>query len=193
MKRRRGDTVRVISPASNKRSTNWKQIGLWAGGIVVVVGLTAVVVAGGGGSASSERPEPPAGTEIIEAEAPQHVSGAIDQGETPPVGGAHSSLTLGCGFYDAPVPAERAVHSLEHGVVWVTYQDSISADEMDTLRGIARQRETIVSPFPGQPAPVMATAWERQIELAGADDPRLQQFIDAFRDAPSSPEPFATC
>ncbi len=183
-----------MSPARNsgKPKLNWKQVGLWAGGLVVVAGLIAVVVAGGD-SSSSERPDPPAGTEIIDAGTPQHIEGAVEAGEAPPVGGAHSPVTLGCGFYDTVVPVENAVHSLEHGVVWVTYREEIPAEEIDTLRGIARQREVIVSPFPGQPAPVMATAWERQIELSGADDPRLEQFIEAFRDAPSSPEPFATC
>ena len=39
----------------------------------------------------------------------------------PPVGGAHDPEWLECGAYDAPVRDENAVHDLEHGTVWITY------------------------------------------------------------------------
>jgi hypothetical protein len=43
------------------------------------------------------------------------------------------------------------------------------------------------------PSPVMASAWNRQVTLDGVDDPRLEEFIRAFRLSPQAPEPGASC
>ena len=37
------------------------------------------------------------------------------------------------------------------------------------------------------------TVWERQLELTGADDPRLALFLAAFGDGHTAPEPLASC
>ena len=37
---------------------------------------------------------------------------------------------MNCGIYDKPVPSERAVHNLEHGAIWITYQPSLPQSEM---------------------------------------------------------------
>ena len=39
----------------------------------------------------------------------------------------------------------------------------------------------------------MITVWGRQLDLTGADDPRLQLFIDQFAEGVTAPEPFASC
>ena len=39
----------------------------------------------------------------------------------------------------------------------------------------------------------MVTVWGVQLQLTGADDPRLAEFIDEFGDGHTSPEPFVTC
>jgi hypothetical protein len=86
-----------------------------------------------------------------------------------------------CGFYSVPVGNETAVHSLDHGVVWITYRPNLSADQIEQLRPYGDERYVIVSPYPNQPAPVIATAWRNQTYLDGASDPRLREFVDEFR------------
>lgn len=113
--------------------------------------------------------------------------------DAPPAGGEHDPTPLACGFYDFVVPDENVVHSLEHGVAWVTYQPGTSDEEIGILRDLGRERETIVSLLPNQGSPVIGTAWGAQIRLDSATDPRLNQFVRAFRDAETSPEPFASC
>lgn len=123
----------------------------------------------------------------------EHVQGKVDYPQTPPVGGKHNPVWLNCGVYDKPVPNINAVHSLEHGAVWVTYQPNLPQDQVDKLRQEVDGPYLILSPYPGLPTPVVASAWGKQLQLTGADDPRLQAFITKYRQGPQTPEPGAAC
>jgi len=122
-----------------------------------------------------------------------HVTTPVDYAQTPPVGGDHSPVPQTCGAYDQPVPNEMAVHSMEHGAVWITYRPDLPSDQVGHLRRAAGQDHVLVSPYPGLPAPIVANAWERQLRLDSASDPRLEQFISQFRSGPQTPEPGAAC
>ena len=123
-----------------------------------------------------------------------HVTTPVKYPQVPPVGGNHAPVWLNCGVYTAQVPNENAVHSLEHGAVWITYQPTLPASQVATLVAAAKnQLYVIVSPYPGIPAPVVASAWGEQVRLTGADDPRLQKFIRAYEQGPQTPEPGAAC
>jgi hypothetical protein len=50
-----------------------------------------------------------------------------------------------------------------------------------------------MSPYPEQEAPVVITVWARQLELTGADDPRIPLFIDGYGAGDTAPEAFASC
>lgn len=123
-----------------------------------------------------------------------HVAGPVDYPQTPPVGGAHSAIWQNCGVYDTPVPDEDAVHSLEHGAMWITYQPDLPADEVAILRAdVADQPYALLSPYPDLPAPVVATVWGAQLPLTSVDDPRLQAFIDTYASGQHAPEPGGEC
>jgi hypothetical protein len=112
----------------------------------------------------------------------------------PPAGGDHHAAWLNCGVYDQPQQAENAVHSLEHGAVWVTYDpDRVAGSDLDALRAAVPSTYSILSPFPGLDAPVVASAWGAQVALDGHDDERLGSFVDRYWKSPSAPEPGATC
>jgi hypothetical protein len=122
-----------------------------------------------------------------------HVTTPVAYSQKPPVGGDHAPVPENCGFYSAAIPAENGVHSLEHGAVWITYRPDLPAAQVGRLRNLTQQTYVLVSPYPGLPSPVVASAWGRQVRLASASDARLGQFVKAFRQGPQTPEPGAAC
>jgi hypothetical protein len=137
----------------------------------------------------------PEGVQSFEIPSRFHTEGPVSYQPIPPVGGNHAPVWQNCGFYDVPIYDENAVHSLEHGAVWITYRpDLLSPDQVEVLRGLARNHsQVLVSPYAGLPAPVVASAWGRQLRLEGAYDPRLEQFVSAFERGVQSPEPSGPC
>lgn len=114
--------------------------------------------------------------------------------QVPPTGGVHRQAWQNCGFYDSFIANENAVHSMEHGSVWITYDPGLPEDQIDSLATKAEQEYVLVSPYPGMDAPVVASVWGKQIKLDGADDPRLDAFIREYRKNPgNTPELQGVC
>ncbi len=137
-----------------------------------------------------------------------HVDGPVSYAVTPPVGGPHAPVWMNAGVYTAPVPSERAVHDLEHGAVWITYDPRLPADDVAALTAfVARQslvaetgegmpagqsnRYIVMSPWADSrlPTPIVISSWGYQLRVTSPTDPRLQRFVDTFRhSATYSPE-----
>ncbi|MBI5567443.1 MAG: DUF3105 domain-containing protein [Chloroflexi bacterium] len=114
--------------------------------------------------------------------------------QNPPVGGVHSAAWLNCGIYDQPVKNENAVHSLEHGAVWITYRPDLPQDAVNRLRDLTRgQTHVLVSPYLDLPKPVVASAWGLQLPLDDVNDARLSLFVSRYAAGPQTPEPGALC
>ena len=112
----------------------------------------------------------------------------------PPTGGVHSGIWQNCGIYDEPLLAKNAVHSMEHGAVWITYHPELSAGEIEELQKEVRGKSyTLLSPFLGLKSPIVLTAWGIQLELESAKDDRISDFIDRYQTGPQTPERGATC
>ena len=126
--------------------------------------------------------------------AAQHLAGPISYRESPPMGGPHNVAWQNCGIYTVPLHNEHAVHALEHGAIWITYRPDLPPAEVQRLQAVASDDYMLLSPYPGLPAPVVASAWNHQIRLAGADDPQLPRFIREFKNNPATtPEFGASC
>src|SRR5215216_3734300 len=123
-----------------------------------------------------------------------HTEAPVNYPQNPPVGGNHNPVWQNCGFYPKPVSNENAVHSLEHGAVWITYRPDLSQEQVDQIRQLATDNTYVLaSPYPDLPAPVVASAWGKQLRLDSANDPQLEQFVSAYRQGPQTPEPGALC
>jgi hypothetical protein len=123
-----------------------------------------------------------------------HQEGCQTYATRPGVGGAHNAAWANCGFYATPVPDENAVHSLEHGAVWIAYDPKIDAASLKGIRAATQTGTHILaSPYSDLASPIMMSAWSRQLSLESVDDPRFQQFIDVYVQGPQTPELGAAC
>lgn len=123
-----------------------------------------------------------------------HTTQPVSYDQNPPVGGPHNPAWQNCGVYTQPVANENAVHSLEHGAIWITYQPGLPDAELQKLQTLARQSGyRLLSPHPDLPAPIMLSAWSYQLQVEQADDPRLTDFIQKYEQNPQGPEPGAPC
>lgn len=163
---------------------------IWSAVAVVLVIVVGVLVVG---AVRTVQNRPDLSAVQTYQVAANHVQGPVQYGQTPPVGGDHNPSWLNCGVYNQPVPNEYAVHALEHGAVWVTYQPDLPESEVQKLRDALPSTYTLLSPYPGIDAPVIVSAWAHQLKLDSADDPRLAEFIREYRQGPQTPEPGAAC
>ncbi|MFO7680513.1 MAG: DUF3105 domain-containing protein [Chloroflexota bacterium] len=123
-----------------------------------------------------------------------HDNSVVYEGDIPPTGGLHSEVWQNCGIYDEAIEAANAIHSMEHGAVWITYQPDLSAGDIEILQNQVRgEPYLLLSPFPGQRSPVVLTAWEIQLELDSVKDGRLQTFINRYPQGVTTPERGASC
>lgn len=182
--------------AKRKRS----KVVWWTVGSVVAVLLIGAIVA-----SIVFAPAPPAsyqaggtGAEIEGVEtfdnATSHVEGTVDYPQAPPAGGPHNQIWLNCGVYEQPVPNENAVHSMEHGAVWVTYDaDELSADELSTLKSHLPSSYVILSPYADLDSPVVLSNWNHQLAVDSVDDERIPEFFEEYWRSQDVPEANALC
>jgi hypothetical protein len=125
---------------------------------------------------------------------PKPVDYKAQFGMDPPAGGPHWAVWLNCGIYTEPQQNERAVHDLEHGAVWVTYNpDKVRGADLTKLRNRIPDTYAVLSPYPGLDAPAVASAWGAQLRMTGVNDKRLDTFIQKYWQSPDAPEPGAPC
>lgn len=129
-----------------------------------------------------------------------HVEGPVTYAVVPPVGGPHSATWMNAGVYTSPIPPERAVHNLEHGAVWITYDPDLPAAQVSALTDFVKKQSMIpegktasgedqanrfvdLSPWNSNnlPSPIVISSWGYQLRVQSPTDPRLQQFVDTFR------------
>lgn len=171
-------------------------------GVLVVAGL----VAGGGylmnAADEQDKAEAAAKSSPVNGEkswddlTQDHVEKTVDYPMNPPVGGDHNPVWMNCDgdVYTAAIPKENAVHSLEHGAVWVTYTGK--ADPADVKKFTERVSGTpysLMSPVEDQAAPLMLSAWGKQLTVKSATDARVAQFFTKYVQGPQTPEPGAAC
>jgi hypothetical protein len=125
----------------------------------------------------------------------EHKDGTLSYVTSPPVGGAHNPTWQNCmgDVYTEPIANEHAVHSLEHGAVWVTYKQGLPADQVAVLQKKVEGKEyMLMSPYPGLDKNVSVQVWGYQLKVDDVNDKRIDQFIKDTR-LVASKEPGAAC
>ncbi len=116
----------------------------------------------------------------------------------PPTGGPHNPAWQNTGVYDKPVANEYAVHALEHGAVWIVYQENLPAAELDKLKSFVKDNNyALLSPYPKKisgvdvPAlatPIVVSAWGVQKGYSSAD-PEIKTFVEKYASGSESKAP----
>ncbi len=111
----------------------------------------------------------------------------------PPSSGDHWPTPAKCQVYGETVPDESAVHSLEHGAVWISYRDKDDKDLAKKLKEIADGSggKILVSPRAENDSAIALVSWGRVLKLEKFDEKKIKDFIRYYRNA--APEATAAC
>ncbi len=185
-------------PVKVSRGTNWGPIMLFS-----AVGLVAILIIAfaafevhQNGLGWQDKAKQINGIQIYNRDnlSRNHVYGVVNYPQSPPVGGNHNPNWQRClgDVYDAPIANEHAVHSLEHGAIWITYRPGIAQSEIDQLAAKVQGNDfMLMSPYPGLDKPISLQAWGYQLKVDSASDKRIDQFVKDLRQV-NGPEA-ATC
>ena len=178
--------------AGEAQGRSWTPVVAVAVVVAFVAGFVALAVLDSRQQAGSA---PPGDVQTYDVgQSGQHTPSDVDYAQAPPAGGEHNDVWQNEGFYEEPVRDENAVHTLEHGAVWVTYSPDLPPDQKDQIQELVEgQACMLASPHADLPTPVVASAWGKQLTLESADSPDLERFVRAFRQGPQTPEVGATC
>jgi Protein of unknown function (DUF3105) len=204
----------------NQRQTPW---GLIISAIVVVAFAAAVVIvviATHKSSSSTTAKSSTTGGQTVDANDPYrqpelpaakkitgltykvegqhtHVTGVIKYDSSPPVGGNHSQIWANCNgvVYTHQLANENAVHMLEHGAVWITYNPvTLPKSQLPALEAYVKgQARVAMTPYAGLKTPISLQAWGYQLFVNSASDPRIAQFISTLEFNPKTTPENALC
>jgi hypothetical protein len=181
----------------NSRQTPWGLIISTVAVAALAIGVIGFAVSKNQNKKDQADPSKIAGLITKDFPSGQHVTGVIKYEDSPPFGGQHNPYWADCTgtVYPNPIASENAVHTLEHGAVWITYKPGLAADQVDILsKLVAGQQFMIMSPYPGLKTNVSLQAWGHQLFVDSASDPRVERFISSFRlSTKFTPEMGARC
>lgn len=189
----------AVRAQQKAKQRKWNLLVYGSFSLVLAIIITAVALVVSGfiqekNAAAEAAKKPIDGVQTYTGLSRNHVQTAVAYPQEPGVGGDHAPVWTNCGVYTEPVSEQRAVHSLEHGAVWLTYKPDLPAAEITKLTDLAKAKPyLLLSPDNDQSAPVTATAWGTRLDLQDAGDPRIAAFIGAYAQSPKAPEPGAAC
>ena len=65
----------------------------------------------------------------------------------------------------------------------------LPAEELEQLRSLTSGNGfTLLAPYEGIPAPIVATAWGVQLQVGQSSDPQLTSFVADYSQGPQTPE-----
>lgn len=160
---------------------------------VAVLGFVVVVVVG----KMTAPPEPPRPGVEQSDYGREHVKSKEYGGVQPPTSGPHAS-PVSWGVYDKEVRDDQAIHNMEHGGVFVSYQPSLSKDQIDKLKELLSEpfsnpefqpKKIVLAPRAANKSPIELSSWRRSEALASYDQKKIEEYMT--RNLGKSPEPLA--
>ncbi|GID94834.1 DUF3105 domain-containing protein [Amorphoplanes digitatis] len=198
-----GKGRKAVTPVKVSGSRNWGPIALAGVVVLVAVGIIGYGVYASVKGTESWQDKAAAIKGVVDYRAQKnpaidsqdHKDGPQTYVTNPPVGGAHNPVWQNCmgDVYAEPIASEHAVHSLEHGAVWVTYKQGLGADQVAKLQEKVQGKDfMLMSPIANLDKNISLQAWGYQLKVDNADDERIDEFIKVLR-LNASLEPGAAC
>lgn len=201
---------KVVGSLTARRRIRWDIVGFAVLAVVLIAVIAYSLIPKIQKTRDAERftpseanPDPSAGIAgIVKADYPagRHIPDSlrVAYDRSPAFGGPHDQNWATCtGFvYPVAIRTENAIHSLEHGAVWITYDpDLVNGEDLAVLRTkVENQPYMLMSPYPELTSPVTLQSWGRQLAVDDVSDRRIDRFITALRQNPNThPEPGASC
>jgi hypothetical protein len=189
----KGGGRRPLAPVKVSQGRNWGPIAMFAAVILVAVGIigyagwrvyeSALTVSDRVGQIDGAHNFRKSNPDLVRAA--QHQSGPLKYDQNPPVAGKHNGDWQNCmgDVYDAPIASEHAVHSMEHGAVWLVYNPAkVNKDQIEALATKIRGKEySLMSPMENLDTTVSVQAWGFQLKTNDPADKRIDEFIKATR------------
>ena len=148
-------------------------------------------------------PDAIAGHEIehFDTFATESRAGTLHTGETvsypslPPVSGDHRPIPANCGVYNASIPDENMVHTLEHGAVGILYQPDAPLEEIRNIEEIVGGLDSHIfsQPYPNMESEYAVVAWAHRMVLDSYDQEAIEEFVDVFSGGGDAPETNQPC
>ncbi|GAA0904009.1 DUF3105 domain-containing protein [Virgisporangium aurantiacum] len=184
---------RPLAPVKVSQGRNWGPIAMFSAVILVAVGIigfagwkvyeSALTVSDRVGQIDGAHNFRKSNPDLVKAA--QHQSGPLKYDQNPPVAGKHNGDWQNCmgDVYDAPIASEHAVHSMEHGAVWLVYNPAkVNKDQIEALAKKIRGKEySLMSPMENLDTTVSVQAWGFQLKVNDPSDKRIDEFIKATR------------
>jgi len=122
----------------------------------------------------------------------EHVPAGTDVNHStnPPTSGGHYDDAADWGVYHEEIPDEAAVHALEHGGIWITYNE-IDESTKNTLEDIAKENpaSVLISPRAANDTKIAIVSWQHMMKLETVDKAFIQKYINTYIN--KSPEKLA--
>lgn len=180
----------------SEKRTKFLTIGIAAAALLAIAVPTTLVLRDASAKQSAvaqAAAAPIEGLKEFKPASANHTQDPVTYPQSPGVGGDHFPVWQNCGIYREPVQETAAVHSLEHGAVWISYRD-IGDTERDALEEkYGQSTYMLLSPFANRDSPIVLSAWGAQLAVDSIDDPRVEVFVKKYRMGPQTPEPGAAC
>lgn len=108
----------------------------------------------------------------------------------PPTSGPHYLQPAAWGIYQAELPDEVLIHNLEHGGIWISY-NNIDQTTKQRIEALAKEHpdKMIVTPRVRDNAKIVLASWRHLLKLDTFDEETVISFIKANKNR--SPEPTA--
>lgn len=160
---------------------------------IIVLGSIGAIVA----VKMNRPPEPPRPGIGQSDHGREHVATKEYGGNQPPTSGPHAN-PVSWGVYDMEIRDDQAIHNMEHGGVYVSYQPSLPNDQIKRLANLLsapfsdskfRPKKIVLAPRDANKSPIELSSWRRSEALANYDQKKIEDYI--VRNLGNSPEPLA--